>query len=64
MEYIIRNGLDISSLLECKTKYYCLITPGTKQGDRITNEELLEVDCDILVPSAMENQITQRMPAK
>lgn len=30
--------------------------PGT---DRITNEEVLEVDCDILVPAALENQITK-----
>jgi glutamate dehydrogenase (NAD(P)+) len=50
--------------LECKTKYSCLITPGTKQGDNITNEELLELDCDILVPSALENQITQQNARK
>ncbi|MFX1352059.1 MAG: Glu/Leu/Phe/Val dehydrogenase [Promethearchaeota archaeon] len=30
--------------------------PGT---ERITNEEVLEIDCDILVPAALENQITK-----
>jgi len=47
-----------------KPKYYCLITPESKPGDSITNEELLELDCDILVPSALENQITQKNARK
>jgi len=59
-----KNGLNVSSLLECKTKYYCLITPGTKMGEEITNEELLELDCDILVPAALENQITPKNASK
>ncbi len=29
-------------------------------ADNITNEELLELDCSILIPAAMENQITQK----
>jgi glutamate dehydrogenase (NAD(P)+) len=33
-------------------------------GDEISNEELLELDCDILVPSALESQITQKNAAK
>ncbi len=36
---------------------------GRLQGfggtDKITNEEILEVDCDILIPAALENQITE-----
>jgi glutamate dehydrogenase len=27
-------------------------------SQKITNQELLELECDILVPSALENQIT------
>ena len=27
-------------------------------GDKVTNEELLTLGCDILIPSAMENQVT------
>ncbi|MBE0478654.1 Glu/Leu/Phe/Val dehydrogenase [Candidatus Aerophobetes bacterium] len=32
---------------------------GFKDADRITNEELLTLTCDVLVPAALENQITQ-----
>jgi len=32
---------------------------GFKDADRITNKELLTLDCDILVPAAVENQITK-----
>jgi glutamate dehydrogenase (NAD(P)+) len=31
---------------------------GFPNTDEITNAELLEIDCDILVPAALENQIT------
>ncbi|NJD69007.1 MAG: glutamate dehydrogenase [Candidatus Methylomirabilota bacterium] len=31
-----------------------------RHGDQISNEELLELDCDILVPAATEGQITQK----
>ena len=36
---------------------------GLKGAERITNEELLEVKCDILVPAALENQITLKNAA-
>ncbi len=32
---------------------------GFKNADKITNQELLAVDCDVLVPAALENQINQ-----
>jgi glutamate dehydrogenase (NAD(P)+) len=54
------KGLNISEVLDCKKKYSCLITPEARRGEEITNEELLELDCDILVPSALENQITHK----
>jgi glutamate dehydrogenase (NAD(P)+) len=31
---------------------------GFKGGDRVSNTELLELPCDILVPAAIENQLT------
>ncbi|OHB69501.1 MAG: glutamate dehydrogenase [Planctomycetes bacterium RBG_16_43_13] len=31
-----------------------------KGADNISNEELLELDCDILIPAALENQITEK----
>lgn len=30
-----------------------------KGSENITNKELLEIDCDILIPAALENQITE-----
>ncbi len=32
---------------------------GYKDADEITNEELLEMECDVLIPAALENQITK-----
>lgn len=52
------KGLDVRQLRHLKheggqvTDY--------PDGDRLTNEELLELPCDILVPSALENQITEQ----
>jgi glutamate dehydrogenase (NAD(P)+) len=59
-----KKGLNVSDVLDCKKRYSCLITPGAKDADEITNEELLELDCDILVPSALENQITHKNARK
>ena len=59
-----KKGLDISAVLDCKKKYSCVITPEAKMGEEIKNEELLELDCDFLVPSALENQITHKNVSK
>ena len=58
------RGLNVSTVLDCKKRYSCLITPDASGGDEITNVELLELDCDILVPSALENQITHKNASK
>ncbi|NCO31821.1 hypothetical protein GW891_03330 [bacterium] len=29
-----------------------------KDSKKVSNEEILELDCDLLVPAALENQIT------
>jgi glutamate dehydrogenase (NAD(P)+) len=50
------DGLDIPSLHEYVREHGSI--EGCDQGRRITNEELLELDCDILVLAARENQIT------
>jgi glutamate dehydrogenase/leucine dehydrogenase len=43
--------------LEYKNKTGSVVGyPGSKN---VTNEELLELECDILVPAALENQITK-----
>jgi glutamate dehydrogenase (NAD(P)+) len=32
---------------------------GYEGGESVTNEELLELECDLLIPAAIENQITE-----
>jgi len=50
------KGLDPHAVLQHKQKTETVVGfPGTKE---ITNESLLEEQCDILVPAALENVIT------
>ncbi|MFC5542650.1 Glu/Leu/Phe/Val dehydrogenase [Ureibacillus suwonensis] len=49
------DGLDIDYLLDRRDSFG---TVTTLFENTITNKELLELDCDILVPAAIENQIT------
>ncbi len=50
-------GLDPNKVLEFKDKNGTLV--GYKGADKLTNEELLEVKCDLLAPSALENQLNE-----
>ena len=50
------KGLDIKAVLAHKEKTGSLA--GFRDADSITNERLLELECDVLVPAALENQIT------
>lgn len=50
------KGLDIDYLLDRRDSFGT-VTKLFK--DTITNKELLELDCDVLVPAAIENQITR-----
>jgi glutamate dehydrogenase len=50
------NGLDIDYLLDRRDSFGTVTKLFT---NTITNKELLELDCDILVPAAIENQITE-----
>jgi len=51
------KGLPVDKLLEVAYKNHSL--EGCPYGDKISNEELLELKCDVLVPAAMEMQITK-----
>ncbi len=51
------KGLDITAVLAHKESTGSL--RGFKNADSISNERLLELECDVLVPAALENQITQ-----
>jgi glutamate dehydrogenase (NAD(P)+) len=52
------KGLDVGRVLQWKKEH------GTVQGlpgaNDVSNADVLEVDCDILIPAALENQITSR----
>jgi glutamate dehydrogenase (NAD(P)+) len=51
------DGLDIKKLIEHKKNTHRVADfPDSKN---ITNEELLELKCDLLIPAAFENQITK-----
>ncbi|MFC7392211.1 Glu/Leu/Phe/Val family dehydrogenase [Scopulibacillus cellulosilyticus] len=50
------EGLDIDYLLDRRDSFG---TVTKLFNNTITNKELLELDCDILVPAAIENQITE-----
>lgn len=50
------KGVDISKLIEHVERTG--FVKGFTGGDVITNEELLSTECDILIPAALENQIT------
>ncbi len=57
-----KNSLDIEAVIKHKEKTESVANfAGAKN---ITNAELLEVECDILAPSALENQLTKDNAAK
>jgi glutamate dehydrogenase (NAD(P)+) len=58
------KGLNVPEALSCRNQYSCFITHEGPGWEEITNKELLELDCDILVPAAMENQITHANASK
>ncbi len=55
---INKKGLNSKKLIEYKYKNKTVL--GFTDSKKITNEELLETRCDVLVPAALENQITTR----
>ena len=57
------SGLDIPELL---SRYKTAGQPlrDTKLGDWLSNDELLQLDCSVLVPAALSEQITERNAAK
>ncbi|HYL05674.1 MAG TPA: Glu/Leu/Phe/Val dehydrogenase [Thermoanaerobaculia bacterium] len=56
------KGLDLAKVQAHKAKTGSVA--GLKGAEKISNEQLLERDCDVLVPAALENQITRRNAAR
>jgi glutamate dehydrogenase (NAD(P)+) len=53
-----KDGLDPHAAAEFKEKTRTVV--GLKGTTEISNEELLELECDVLVPAALENVITRK----
>jgi glutamate dehydrogenase (NAD(P)+) len=56
-----KTGIDADDAQKVKTKTTSVC--NMKVGDKISSEEILELDVDILIPSAMENVITEKNAA-
>ena len=60
--FVDLKGFPVEKLLELADKNHSL--EGCPYGDKISNEQLLEFKCDVLVPAALEMQITKANAAK
>jgi glutamate dehydrogenase (NAD(P)+) len=49
------GGIDVDAALRFKAEHGTVV--GLPHTETVTNEDLLELQCDILVPAALENQI-------
>jgi len=56
--YYNPNGIDVNEAMAYVANSNSRSLEGFKGGDKISNAELLELPCDVLVPAAMEDQIT------
>ncbi|RYD30984.1 MAG: Glu/Leu/Phe/Val dehydrogenase [Verrucomicrobiaceae bacterium] len=56
------NGLDLALVNRHLAEHRSLA--GFTEAERITNEELLLLPCDVLVPAALERQITEKNAAQ
>jgi len=52
-----KNGFDPIKVMEHKKKNGSVV--GYSDAENITNKELLELDCNVLIPSALGNVITE-----
>ncbi len=53
-----KNGLNIEEIVNLKSSRKSVIE--YKDAKQVSNQELLEQECDILIPAALENQITEK----
>mgnify|MGYP001557912041 FL=1 len=65
---VCSHGIDPAGLMSCKLEKKSVVNCGVHVSElhgmdgstcrKVTNEELLELDCDVLVLAALENQVT------
>lgn len=58
------RGLDIPELIRLQQQENRPPLRNSKMGDWISNEELLTLDCTVLVPAALSGQITEHNASK
>ena len=56
------NGIDVHRALRYSKEHGSL--KGLPDSERVSNAELLELPCDVLIPAALENQLTGRNAAR
>jgi glutamate dehydrogenase (NAD(P)+) len=64
--YVRRGGLDIKGMREYVAKHPRRLLEGYQAPgvEQLTNTELLEIPCDVLIPAALENQLTDLNAAR
>ena len=55
---INKEGIDVYKLIEHKNKKGTVL--GYEDNEELEGKDVLEIDCDVLVPAALENQITDK----
>jgi glutamate dehydrogenase (NAD(P)+) len=56
------TGLDPHKVMQYKEKNGSVV--GFPSSEKISNNDLLELNCDLLAPSALENQLTEKNASK
>ncbi len=57
--YYNSKGIDVAKAIAYRNQHNGLLE-NFDGGEKISNEELLESDCEVLVPAALEDQITKK----
>jgi glutamate dehydrogenase (NAD(P)+) len=57
--YYNPQGININQAIEYRNAHKGLLK-GFAGGEKISNDELLEMDCEVLAPAALEDQITKK----
>ena len=56
---VSENGLDVDAVVASKGEHGSVTSYKASGVEEASNEELLTVDCDLLVPAALSDQITE-----
>jgi glutamate dehydrogenase (NAD(P)+) len=54
--YVNHNGIDVSGAIAYAQEHHSL--EGYRGGEHVSNEDVLELECDVLVPAALEKVLT------